>query len=187
MLKFAAGVLFTLLAIVIGYFFFLRKDETITLPVPESKVTITPAVFIPDDKTATASSDSVDPSGEGFVNPSATIDAIETSLETKVYTNLEPYLLNTVIVTLGATECCGSMTKEKTIQQLSYLNEATLPWDLTATNPIAKQLTEKDPLNFKDTVTGTSANRFAVAFKLNNEYLIEKIFIIADYKLILGE
>jgi hypothetical protein len=190
MLKFAAGVIVTLLVVAVvgtGLFFGIGKPANVTSPIPvTAKPTINPTAFVVEDKTATASSDSFEKPGTGFVNPSATIDAIETSLKNKVYTNLSPYMTGQVIVTLAASECCGSLTKEKTIQQLTYLNEATQPWDFSATNQVAKQLVTADPKNFKDAVIGTTSNRYTAAFLLNEEYLIEKIYISPDYNLTLG-
>lgn len=120
-----------------------------------------------------------------FVNPSATIASIEDSVKSKNYAALEGYMAENVSVTLASSECCGTLSQSKAISQLSYLDNGTPPWDFTYPNPIETKLRNADPANFKDAVIGIASNRFAVGFTLNNKYLIDKIFMVIDYKLII--
>lgn len=89
-----------------------------------------------------------------------------------------------VSVGIAASECCGLLSASKATEQLWYLTKGTPPWDFTYPNPIETKLRTADPANFKDAVIGIASNRFAVGFTLNNKYLIDKIFMTIDYKLI---
>lgn len=124
---------------------------------------------------------------EQLINPSVTIAAIEEDINGKSYLQLEPYLADSVNVGIWATECCGILSKAKAIEQLKYLNSATQPWDFTATSAVAKSLEAKNPENFKDAIIGIAANKYAVAFQLNDQFLISKIFLVVDYSLITSQ
>ncbi|GEM_PF-1392943 len=119
-----------------------------------------------------------------FVNPSATIYSAEESVKAKDYSGLDQYMTDQVSVILAASECCGLLSKQKTLEQLKYLNQAVVPWDFSDTNPIAKKLVTADPANFKNRIIGTASNGFTVSFNLNNKFLIDKIFMASDYRLI---
>ena len=118
-----------------------------------------------------------------FVNPSATIAAINESIPAKKYGDLSAYMTGQVNLVMEATECCGDVPKADAIKQMSYLNGGTGPWNFADDNPIAAQIVKAVP-QFKDYIIGTSANRYAVAFHLNDNYLIDKVYMVVDYKLI---
>ena len=88
-----------------------------------------------------------------------------------------------VNIALEATECCGDISKADAVKQMGYLNNGTVPWNFADDNPIAAQIVKAIP-QFKDYIIGTSANRYAVAFHLNDKYLIDKVYMVVDYKLI---
>ena len=180
MLKFTAGVIITLLlvAIIGGGYFWLNKPQ-LTKPIPVTS-TPTPSQFMPQDKTATASSDSYEKPIEGFVNAGSTIDAIKTNVKTKLYGNLASYMSASVSVSLnGITK---TYSKTATIDQLSVLDGAKQPWDFSSTNPVASQLIANDPVRFKNTVIGTTTNYYVVSFAFDDVYLIRRIFISKNYR-----
>lgn len=120
-----------------------------------------------------------------FVNPSVTISNIEDSVKSKNYAALEGYMTPTVSVGIESSGCCGMLSAADATGKLSYLDKGTDPWDFSDTNPIAKQLAEKNPDHYKGYYIGTSANRMVAAFHLNDKYIIDKIFMSVDYKLTL--
>lgn len=181
MLKFLLGILVALAAIgVIGgaYFLGLKQTGKVSVSVLPSPTTAQATITAP----ATVA---VSPTQKAeFVNPSVTIANIQDSIKSKNYAALEGYMASKVSVSIAASECCGSLSAAKATEQMSYATKGTDPWDFSDTNPIAAKLRTADPANFKDAFIGTAANRFAVAFHLNNVYLIDKIFMVIDYKLI---
>lgn len=184
MIKFSAGVITTLLIIAVvasGMF-----GVTNTSPSNELQTPL-PSQPVARESTATASADSFEKPQTGFANQDATLQAITTSLQSKNYIGLAPFMTDAVSVTLAASECCGKLSKDQTIAQLSYLNEGTPPWNTSAANPIAKQLITTDPTHFKDAIIAISQNRYVASFQLNDNYIIESIFISADYQLQLGQ
>jgi hypothetical protein len=139
---------------------------------------------MPQDKNASASSDSFEkPAAAGFVNPSATLDAIQSALQRNMYGNLAAYMSTTISLTIQAS---GSATGKTTVtQKLTALNKAQQPWDFNSTNPIAAQLIAANPTRFKGTFIGTTTNYYAIAFTLDDAYLISKIYILPDYRTVL--
>ncbi len=181
--KFLAGVAAALITIgIVGgaYYYGLTKSKT-PLPAVQNQVTMPITTQVPTRSSpipteAQGTSD--------FVNPSATIENIKAAVESRNYAALEGYMAPSVSVVISASECCGVLSPARATEQLSYLNNGTAPWDFTYPNPIETKLRTADPANFKDAVIGTASNRFAVGFTLNNKYLIDKIFMVIDYKLI---
>src|SRR3989344_5039196 len=57
------------------------------------------------------------------LNP-ALLENIKASVVSKNTAALEGYMTDTVIVTIEATECCGSMTKVKAINEMDYILDA---------------------------------------------------------------
>lgn len=119
-----------------------------------------------------------------FVNPSATIENIKASVESKNYAALEGYMTNKVSVILYASECCGLISKQEAVSQMDYLNNGKAPWDFSDNNPIAQKLETADPENFKGNIIGIASNGTTVSFHLNDEFLVDRVFMVIDYKLI---
>ena len=115
---------------------------------------------------------------------STVIENIQAAVQSKNYAALEGYMADNVNVLLYATECCGIVSKKKAIEQLSYLNGGTPPWDFSSNSQIAQKLINADPANFTNRIIGIASNGMVVSFSLNSESKIDKIFISADYKLI---
>lgn len=182
MLKFLLGIVVTLIVagIIVGaYFLGLKQTGKASAPVPNPTATAQTTISVIPESTTASPTQKAE-----FVNPSVTIANIEDSVKSKNYAALEGYMASSVSVGIAASECCGTLSPTKATEQLSYLTKGTDPWDFSDANPIAAKLRTADPANFKDDVIGTAANRFAVGFHLNNKYLIDRIFMTIDYKLI---
>ena len=182
MLKFLLGILVALIAIgTIGgaYFLGLKQTGKVSVSTVPSPTTAQAAV------SAAPTTATVSPTEKaGYVNPSVTLENSKAAVESGNYAALEGYMAPSVSVGIAASECCGVLTPSKAMGQLSYLTKGTPPWYFSDANPIAAKLRTADPANFKDAYIGTAANRFAVAFHLNDNYLIDRIFMAIDYKLV---
>lgn len=66
-----------------------------------------------------------------------------------------------------------------------FFEKATGPWNFENDNPTAQKLINADPASFKGTIIGTSPDRYGVAFTLNDEFMIDKILMLSDWKVIL--
>ncbi len=114
-------------------------------------------------------------------------EQVEAVLTSKNTAALESYMANEVFVVLESTECCGSMTKVKAIEQLDYLKEAQAPWNFDQTNETIKKLKEEDPNDYgpESTYVGIAANEYVAAFKINEDNRITGITMAVTYKLVL--
>lgn len=127
----------------------------------------------------------------GFVNPSGTIAAINDAFkkgDKAIGGDVGAWMANPVDVILFATECCGNKTRKEASNQLdNFVQKGQSPWDCSDTNPVTKLVLSKDSQSFKDMTICTSANRLLVGFHLDNEFLIDRISLVNDYKQITGQ
>ena len=151
----------------------------------QSGSTVSPAPTKTGQPTEVPTPTSVSPSPQKSSNKSQLIENIQAAVQSKNYAALEGYMASQVSVILYATECCGILSPQKATEQMSYLNNGTPPWDFSLSNPIAQKLINADASNFSGRLIGTASNGMVVSFNLNNQNKIDKIFISADYKLIL--
>jgi hypothetical protein len=121
-----------------------------------------------------------------YANPSVTIDAFETAIPAKKYSDLSEFMTSNVTLIKYATSCCGLITKAQAIKEMAYLSGAVGPWNFEDNNPIAARLAASDPDNFRETFVGTSANNYTVGLVLNDSFLISKVILVGDYHLITG-
>ncbi len=181
MAKFAIGVVTALLMVSIagGAYYFGKKQVSTTGSVSASPVATTvTSTLVPSPSPQTTAQSTSD-----FLNPSATIAAIDELVPAKNYQDFGKYMTDKVVLGVYASGCCGTVSKAEAIKQLDYLNKAD-KWHFEANNKVAADLEAKNPDNFKDNVIGTSDNRYAVAFHLSGKFLIDKVFMVVDYKLI---
>lgn len=178
MSKFLLGIIVTIAAFGLlggAYYFGTQQTTSKTTSIsPTSQAQAEPSPTNTPEPTST----------KEFVNPSVVIENIKDGISSKNYSALEGYMAPKVLVTLHASECCGMLAPDKATQQLSYTTNGKAPWDFSDTNPIAAKLRTSDPANFKDSAIGTSSNKFAIAFHLDDKYRIDKIFMVIDYQLI---
>lgn len=179
-----------LLAISTGLYF-LVKEETKKKAAQPAATEVNSQESVSKLKIIIASlapTQTVTPSNQtsGFINPSITIASIKEAVVNKSYDNLLPYMDNQVIFSKYSSECCGEIQRNRAVDEMSVLDSAVSPWNFKDDNPIAEKLRLVDPDNFQDTVIGTSFNRFAVSFRLDNEYRIDKIIVIPDYRIVVS-
>lgn len=110
---------------------------------------------------------------------------IQASINTKNYQALEGYIKDSVVLTLYATECCGTITQEKATAQMDYLSSSKGSWDFLQNNSVRLKLIQSSPENFSDDmIIGISSDKYVAGFKLNSQNEIEKIILVSDYNLI---
>ncbi len=181
MSKFLLGIAVTIavFGLIGGAYYFGTQQASL-----KTAKVISPTTKPKKEVTATPTKPIEPTSAKQFVNPSVVIENIKDAINSKNYSALEGYMAPKVSVTLHASECCGMLTPDKATSQLSYTTKGKPPWDFSDTNPIAEKLRKADPANFKDNGIGTASNGFAIAFHLNDKFLIDKIFMVIDYHLI---
>lgn len=180
MSKVLLGIFITLAAFGLlggAYYFGTKKSSN------QGIQTISPTT-IPETQAPSPTEVLEPTSTKQFVNPSMVIENIKDAVSSKNHAALEGYMAPTVLVTLHASECCGALSPKKAIEQLAYTANGQAPWNFSDNNPIAVKLIAADPLNFKENIIGTASNKFAIAFHLNNNFLIDKIFMVIDHQLI---
>jgi hypothetical protein len=122
------------------------------------------------------------PTVEPEVNLSEQIIAAITSKNTAA---LKGYMTDTVQVRLEASSCCGPITKEEAISQLSYLDPA-VGWNFDPTNQIQLDLALASPDYYgAGWLVGVANNEYIVSFKINSNSKIEAYNLGATYKLLL--
>lgn len=180
MSKFLAGIATAVLVIIIaagGYFFGKGQGNR------AGTIEVTPVVVrSPTPVSNTPASPNATPAG--FVNSTATIAAIKDAVPKKKYSDLVPFMAETVNVIIYASSCCGDYTKAQAIDQLKYLDAAKAPWDFDQTSAIVRKLVADVPQYFKDKTIGVAANKYTVAFGLNSKFLIDKIVLVVDYSIV---
>lgn len=176
MMKFWAGVGAAILVIVVAAgAYFLGKGQAPSPVLPVATPSPSVAASIPSPSPAAI---------PGFTNSTATIAAIKQMVPAKKYADLVPFMTEDVNVIIYASSCCGDYTKDKAIEQLKYLDQAKAPWDFDQNSAVAKKLIADVPQYFKDKTIGVAANKYTVAFGLNNKFLIDKIVLVVDYSIV---
>lgn len=123
---------------------------------------------------------------EETVNPSVTIWAIGQYIPLKNYSELSSFMDDRVTIGAYASDCCQTNSKAEVITELSNnLKNVKGPWNFGNINTLADKLVEKDPQDLKDKIIGTSEDGRAIAFTLNDKFLITRIFVIYDYSVLL--
>lgn len=133
----------------------------------------------------------------GMVNPSATIDAIDSAFAKTpptLGTDLGAYMADTVQTVIYAAEDTGSKQKKEASNFLdTYLKGAASPWACDSgdgikdkSNTTARNLEKANSL-FKGTLICVSQNRFVAAFTWDDQFLINKIVLVSDYNMILSK
>lgn len=165
-------VIIMLLIAVIAYFA-LTQNTT-----PES-MNLTPT---PTQVTQTISPS---PSISITASPSSTINQIvQGAIDNKDYASLEPYMADTMTVTLYASECCGPQTKAQAMAQFNYLATAQGPWIWDQNNATIQQIKAAQPTTFGKGTIGYSSNEYTLSYEVANNK-ITALHFSASYKLLL--
>ena len=98
---------------------------------------------------------------------------------------LEGYMMDTVQVWLEATECCGPLTKQEAMSQLSYIDPAT-GWSFDPTNQVINDLAAAIPDRYGgDWIVGVASNEYVASFKVNDQNKIEAYNLCVTYKILI--
>lgn len=184
---FVGVILGVIIAGAVFYAYNLGKTQSIPTPSPTQKISIsspTPSPVIEHFSLRERPT-------AGFTDPSGTIakinDAFNKGADKTLGADLGFWMANKIDVILFATECCGSKNSKEAMNQLdAFAVKGIDPWNCSDTNPITKQILAKDPVSFKDMTICTSANGLLVGFHLDNEFLIDRMSLVNDYKQITG-
>lgn len=117
----------------------------------------------------------------------ATVKAkIVAAVTNRTYADLKPLMVTSPEVIIESSGCCGPLTQDEAVVQLSYLNNAALPWNFNDSNPQITALHTKNPQGrYKDAIIGIAANEYTVAFQLDAQNKISRITMSVTYKLVL--
>lgn len=190
MVKIAA--LLALVALILGGIFLgyqtLNKKAAI-IP-PKTEIVVSPTSEPIASPTATIERISLqERPTAGNTDNSQTVAAIKESFSSKPYSSVVGAYFNNkevLAVPYGIGGSVDKSTPKEAMQKLDKFSEqSTGPWNFESNNPMAKKLLTADPTNFSGTIIGTSPDRFAVAFTLNDEFMIDKVLMVSDWNSIL--
>lgn len=122
-----------------------------------------------------------------LASASAVQSNIEAAVTSKNYSALGSYMTENVSFVLYASECCGQITAQEAVSQLSYLDTAIAPWDFDQTNPAVVQIKTQNAQEYGDLYIGLSSDDMMAAFGLDEENKISIIKVSASYKLLVAE
>ena len=180
MRNYLLGVVSVLMLVVVGggaYFLGFKKsvsdrqEVSVTLPATDESLTITPT-FTP------------------FLTPEAVPDSyvseqIIAAITVKNTQPIEGYMADTVHVRLESSSCCGLITREEAMSQLSYLDPA-VDWSFDPTDPILIDLAAAAPDYYgSGWIVGVASNEYVFSFKLDSQDEIEAYNIAASYKILI--
>ena len=129
------------------------------------------------------SSDSSTPPAEQPVDLSA---LILKSVSDGTYSNLQPYMADSVTVTIGASDGLGVRTPTQAVQDLKYLDAGTDPWNFALPAATLQSWRTGDYASYFPTSAevGQSANKYVVSFMFDSNGDIAAIFMIANADLL---
>lgn len=120
-------------------------------------------------------------------SPSATQEQIKAALTSKNYAALASYMNENVNFILYASECCGQITATEAASQLSYLDNATPPWDFDQTNSIITKIKAQYASEYGSLFMGIASNEYLAAFGFDQNNKINIIKVAVTYKLLVSE
>lgn len=175
MKNFIFGSIFALVLVGIGAgAYFLGKSNNI---LPKSSPT---PVAIPDQETS-ANLEVLQtpiplPTGQVKLTKAEMKTKIQTAISTKNYQSLTPYMLPTLTVRKEASGCCGELTPDKAISEMSYLNQALPPWVFDDTNNTIKTLRATYPDYYGiNAIVGLSSDGQLVSILLDSDNMIKAV------------
>jgi hypothetical protein len=116
----------------------------------------------------------------------ATIENIKASITSGNTAALEGYMAPTVHVVIAASEGVGDRTPTQAVSDLSYLNNATDPWnfDLPAATLTSWRAGSYASYFPTDAVVGKSANDYVISFTFNSSGKISGVFMAVNSDLL---
>lgn len=157
------------------FFAAVRNNQTTNLSEPILVETPTPSPF---DQNGTPSPTS---------SPSAVQSVIESTLTTETYEDLVPYMAESVMFEIEASEGVGPGTPEETVTNLAYLNTAAAPWNFDQTNPIVESIKTQYAQEYGNLFIGISSNDVMAAFGFDENNMINLIKVAVTYRLLVTE
>lgn len=157
------------------FFAAVRTNQSTDLSGPILVETPTPSPF---DQNGTPSP---------TASPSAVQSVIESALTSETYADLVPYMAESVMFEIEASEGVGPGTPEETVTNLSYLNTAAAPWDFDQTNPIITSIKTQYAQEYGNLFIGISSNDVMSAFGFDQNNKINIIKVAVTYKLLVNE
>lgn len=111
---------------------------------------------------------------------------IVTAISTKNYESLKPYMLSLVMVRKEASGCCGEISPDKAIAEMSYLNQADPPWLFDENNSTIKALKAAYPEYYgANSIVGISNDTQLVSIILDSDNMIKAISLAQSSAILL--
>jgi hypothetical protein len=177
--KYVVGLLLIITVVLIaglGYFVFQNQRLIKTLsgqsPSPASQV----QAQSPEAEISPASS----PSPQ--LTLAAVQNTIKTSIASKNFQALIPYMEPEVNFTLMSSECCPPMTAQEAASQMTYIEEG-IPMDFNQNSEIVSVLKEKNPQLTGTFIGVSTSTEHSAAFTINAKNVIEAIQLSVSWKL----
>ncbi len=160
-----------------AYFVGLQKGRAEFAPTPTPTVVITREIIPP----TTAPSPTPTPITREVVKA-----AVVAAVTSRSYESLRPFMVQSPEVILESSGCCGRLTQDNAISQLSYLNNAASPWNFDDANSTAAALRAKNYAGrYIGAIIGIAQNEYTVAVQLDGQNKISRITMATTYKLVL--
>ncbi len=121
------------------------------------------------------------------LEPTVVQGVIQTSMSSKNYESLIPYMAESVQFEIESAGGIPPGTPEETVENMTYLDSATPPWDFDQMNDIVTQIKEENPEEYGELFIGISSNEYMVAFGYDENGNINIIKAAVTYKLLITE
>lgn len=117
-----------------------------------------------------------------------TTDTLKSIIQGGTYSDLTPYLADTVTVIVAASEGVGARTPAQAAGDLKYLDAGTDPWNFALPDSTLNEWRVGDYASYVPitSVVGESANHYVVSFQFDTEGKIAVIFMAVNSDLMHG-
>lgn len=116
----------------------------------------------------------------------ALIAQVSTAVTDQKYSDLDGVMKDMVTVVLAASEKGGEVDKATAIKDLDYLKSATVPWNFNLDQAELDSYADGDYKQYftDNTIFGKSADGMVVAFGVNDDGIIDAVFMAANAELL---
>ena len=101
----------------------------------------------------------------------------ESAINNEDYTAIESYLANTVNFLVDRSDCCGDITKKEVIEQIDSHISAVISYNFWQEQQIVKSMKINLADTFADMTIGVAETGEIIAYQLNSDDMVDKIFI----------
>jgi hypothetical protein len=178
-------VLLLVSVIVGGYFFGLNKNQIVNKPTP-TEFLVSPS----PDSSIVPITISERPTAGDTDNHQAVV-AIKKGFETKDYClYIGAYFDNHGV--LPVTYAVGAVPEKVSPKEVCpkmehFLQNVDGPWNFDTDQVLLQKLVLAQPKYFENAIVAISPDRHTVAFKTNDLFMIDQVFFVVDYQLLLEE